>query len=187
MRATRKMVPKASGSGSVSGLVTGDGTSKLVPKEAERGGVGVDDQEVHECERWGHVNDWAYKLLQLLVIISSVMVTAALALDQLVSNFPGKLFALIASLVVTSAASALKIFNFPGKVLFYSIRANALKREYYLYRAGDGSYAESADKERLFVRKVEDILAESNKQTERVYFSSESDNVHLTKCCHIPR
>jgi Protein of unknown function (DUF4231) len=126
--------------------------------------------ELHGCEKWGFRNDWAYKLLQLLVILFSALVTAAIALEQLIPNFPGRLSALIASLVVTSAAAALKIFNFQGKALYYEKKADALKREYNLYKAADGDYSQAADKEQLFVRRIEDIITEANKQRESVYF-----------------
>ena len=126
--------------------------------------------ELQGCEKWGHRNDWGYKLLQLLVILFSVLVTSAIALEQFIPGFPGRPSALIASLVVTSAASALKIFNFQEKAPYYSGKADALKREHFLYKAADGDYSGATDKEQLFVRRIEDIIAESNKQRERMYF-----------------
>jgi len=48
-------------------------------------------------------------------------------IQTIFSYVPGELFALFASLVVTGLASALKIFNFPGKALYYGKMGDALK------------------------------------------------------------
>jgi hypothetical protein len=126
--------------------------------------------ELRGCVRWNRFNDWAYKLLQLLIILFSSLVTTTLALEQFIPGFPGRLYALFWSLVVTCAASALKIFNFQGKALYYAKKYDALMREQSLYKAADGDYSQAADKEQLFVRKIEDIIWEANKQREGVYF-----------------
>ncbi len=76
--------------------------------------------ELRGCVRWNRFNDRAYKLLQLLIILFSSLVTTTLALEQFIPGFPGRLYALFRSLVVTCAASALKIFNFQGKALYYA-------------------------------------------------------------------
>jgi hypothetical protein len=128
------------------------------------------DPELRGCEYWGIRNDWMYKILQLLVIIFSLMIAAAIALKQFYQMFPGELFALFASLVVSGLASSLKIFNFPGKALYYGKRGDALKSEYYLYLAADGEYSKAEDKEQLFVRRIEVILQRSRDEAESVYY-----------------
>jgi len=40
------------------------------------------DTELRGCEYWGIRNDWMYKIFQLLVIIFSMMIAAAIAYKQ---------------------------------------------------------------------------------------------------------
>ncbi len=123
---------------------------------------------------WNRRNDWVCKLLQLLIILFSSLITAALALGKFIPSFPGQVCAIFGSLIVTCAASSLKIFNFQEKALYYAYKYDALMREQSLYKAVDGDYSKVEDKEQLFVRRVENIISEASKKREEVYFPAKS-------------
>lgn len=72
------------------------------------------------------------------IVVSSVTI-AALAIESLSSGFPSRWIAIIGSLIVTACASALKIFNFQGKALYYGMKYDALMRERSLFRAKAGA------------------------------------------------
>jgi hypothetical protein len=131
--------------------------------------------ELNGSALWNRRNDWAYKLLQLVIIVLSSLVTVALALGKFVPSFPGQVCAILGSLIVTAAAASLKIFNFQGKALHYARKYDALMREQSLYEAAADDYSETEDKSQLFVRRVEEIISESNKQREEIYFPVISD------------
>jgi hypothetical protein len=131
--------------------------------------------ELGGCVAWNRRNDWAYKLVQMLIILFSSLTTAALALGKFVPSFPGQVYAIFGSLVVTCAAASLKIFNFQGKALFYARKYDALMREQSLYESVDGGYPQAEDKEQLFVRRVEEIISESNRQREGIYYPAKSE------------
>jgi hypothetical protein len=131
--------------------------------------------ELNGSELWNRRNDWAYKLLQMLIIIFSALTTASLALGKFYPGFPGQVFAIFGSLIVTCAAGSLKIFNFQGKALYYAYKYDSLMREQSLYKAIDGDYSKTENKEQLFVRRVEDLISEANRQREEVYFPAKSE------------
>jgi hypothetical protein len=126
--------------------------------------------ELNGSVRWNRRNDMTYSVLQLVIILFSSLITAALALGKFIPSFPGQLCAIFGSLIVTGAAASLKIFNFQGKSLYYVRKYDALMREQSLYKAVDGDYSQADDKEQLFVRRVEEIISEANKRREEVYF-----------------
>ena len=131
--------------------------------------------ELNGSVLWNRRNDWAYKLLQLTIILFSSLITAALALGKFMPSFPGQVCAIFGSLIVTSAAASLKIFNFQGKALYYARKYDTLMREQSLYKAVDGDYSTTEDRDQLFVRRVEEIISEANKQREEVYFPAKSE------------
>jgi hypothetical protein len=131
--------------------------------------------ELSGCFRWAHRNDWAYKTLQLVIILVSSLITVALALQRFFPGFPGQVSAIFGALGVTCSASALKIYNFQGKALYYAHKYDALMREHTLYKAGSTEYSGAHDKDQLFMEKVEDIILEANKQREEVYFPAITD------------
>jgi hypothetical protein len=131
--------------------------------------------ELRGCVFWNRRNDWAYKLVQVLIVLFSSLTTAALALGKFFPSFPGQIYAIFGSLIVTCAAASLKIFNFQGKALYYAYKYDALMREQSLYESVDGDYSQAQDKEQLFVRRIEEIISESNKQREEIYYPAKSE------------
>ena len=131
--------------------------------------------ELNGAMLWNRRNDWAYKLVQLTIIIFSSLTTAALALGKFTPSFPGQVCAIFGSLIVTCAAASLKIFNFQGKALYSARKYDAMMREQSLYKSIDNDYSRSEDRDQLFVRRIEVIISEANRQREEVYFPSNSD------------
>jgi hypothetical protein len=131
--------------------------------------------ELRGCVFWNRRNDWAYKLVQVLIVLFSSLTTAALALGKFFPSFPGQIYAIFGSLIVTCAAASLKIFNFQGKALYYAYKYDALMQEQSLYESVDGDYSQAQDKEQLFVRRIEEIISESNKQREEIYYPAKSE------------
>jgi len=131
--------------------------------------------EVKGCYSWSRRNDWAYKISQMLIILFSSLTTAALALGKIFPSFPGQVYAIAGSFIVTFAASSLKVFHFQEKALFYAEKYDALMQEQAQFMTADGEYIEAGNKEELFVQKVEKIISESNKRREIIYYSPKTE------------
>jgi hypothetical protein len=105
---------------------------------------------------------WYTKLQWALLIFSAL--TPVLVGVELHSSSQGifQWAPLVTGLLVTVLASVLKIFKFQENWVNYRTTCETLKKEIYLYDAGVGEYATTADKEATFVERVEALISREN-------------------------
>jgi len=104
-----------------------------------------------------------YKRLQWSLIILAAMTPALIAIGVCFSGIPFlKWVPVITSVLVAILTSTLKIFKFQENWINYRTTCETLKKEIHYYDAGIGDYADTGDKEALFVERVENLISREN-------------------------
>lgn len=126
------------------------------------------------AERYKDQLDWldtkavklkkSYTRLQALEIVLASLTTVVAAVGSAsgIIGTVGSWSAVTVSALVTIVAAVLATFKHREQWLNYRAAAEALKREQYYYQARIADYSGVRDRERLFVRRVEAILANEN-------------------------
>jgi hypothetical protein len=70
----------------------------------------------------------------------------------------------IISAFVTAIATVMKTLKTQEKWSFYQTLHNDLKNEYYSYKAQNGIYQDTIDKDALFVDRIQILLKEADKR-----------------------
>ena len=103
-------------------------------------------------------NKLRYNCFQWGVIILSASVPA------LIAYLPEKLqwVAITISVFLAIGTAALKTFKFQENWINYRTVAETLKKEKHYYDAGLDDYADTSDKEALFINRVESLTSQEN-------------------------
>jgi len=136
--------------------------------------MGSDKFEKYMTERYDDQRRWidrkavglkkTYTCYQTWVIILASVTTVFSAVGGLTGTIGvvGSWAATVISALVTVFSSILATFKHKETWLNYRVAAEALKREKYFYQLEVGDYSGAQDKEKLFVQRVEAILAMEN-------------------------
>ena len=107
-------------------------------------------------------NQKRYKNIQWILIILSTVTTILAALPK-TELFDFKYLIVISAALVTILTSGLKTFQYQELWITYRSTMEQLKPEIYYYNFGVGDYGKpGADKECLFVTRVEQILSKEH-------------------------
>jgi len=68
----------------------------------------------------------------------------------------------VTSVIVAILASTLKTFNYQEHWMNYRTTCETLKKEYHFFEANVGDYADTNDKQALFVERVEALISREN-------------------------
>jgi hypothetical protein len=108
-------------------------------------------------------NKKRYDVFQWVLIISSSITPVLIAINFGLSEFAYlKWVAVIVAVVVTISASSIRIFRFHDNWVSYRTTCETLKKELYMHQAGIGEYRNSADKDSIFVERVEILISQEN-------------------------
>lgn len=104
-----------------------------------------------------------YRSLQWGLILLSASTPVIIALAQKTDSVPWlKTLSLITSVLVAILATSLKTFKFEENWINYRTTCETLKKELHFYHAGIDEYEHCADKEPLFVKRVEALISREN-------------------------
>lgn len=92
-----------------------------------------------------------------VIIVSSLLPVLVVSIDA-----KYKLVAAGLSVVLAIGTSALKAFKFQENWMNYRQLAETLKQEKHFYDAEIGAYANAADKQAIFVDRVESLISREN-------------------------
>ena len=107
-------------------------------------------------------NQKRYKNIQWILIILSTVTTILAALPS-TDHFDFKYLIVVTAALVTILTSGLKTFQYQELWVSYRSTMEQLKPEIYYYNFGVGDYGKSgADKECIFVSRVEQILSKEH-------------------------
>lgn len=107
-------------------------------------------------------NQRRYKNIQWVLIILSTLTTILAALPK-TEGFDFKYLIVISAALVTILTSGLKTFQYQELWITYRSTMEQLKPEIYYYNFGVGDYGKpAADKECLFVTRIEQILSKEH-------------------------
>ena len=107
-------------------------------------------------------NQKRYKNIQWVLIILSTLTTILAALPK-TEGFDFKYLIVISAALVTILTSGLKTFQYQELWITYRSTMEQLKPEIYYYNFGVGDYGKpAADKECLFVTRIEQILSKEH-------------------------
>ncbi len=103
---------------------------------------------------------WCLGLNTYTIVVSIVVPIATLTLDtsQLIIKF---LIAVLSS-TVAIATGVNSLLKFHDNWINYRTTSETLKKEKSFYQGGVGEYAQSSDKEALFIERVESIISREN-------------------------
>lgn len=107
-------------------------------------------------------NQRMYRILQWILIVFSALTPVLLALDYCFSNSHWQWVPLISAIIVALTSTALKVFKYQENWIDYRTTAETLKKEIHFYRSNAQEYAQSDDRERLFVERVEALISREN-------------------------
>jgi len=120
-------------------------------------------------------NKKRYDIFQWVLIISSSITPVLIAINFGLSEFADlKWVTLIVAVVVTISASSIRIFRFHDNWVSYRTTCETLKKELYMYQAGIGEYRNSADKDSIFVERVEILISQENTLWLTIFKNEES-------------
>ena len=114
------------------------------------------DARSSQCQRW-------YEQSQFALIVFSAMTPALIAIDW--RSSPSSLLSwlpIVTSILVAILASILKTFKFQENWISYRTTCETLKKEIHFFEAEAGEYADSEDKQALFVERVENLISREN-------------------------
>ena len=121
-------------------------------------------------------NQRRYKNIQWILIILSTITTILAALPR-TDHFDFKYLIVVTAALVTILTSGLKTFQYQELWVNYRSTAEQLKPEIYYYNFNVGDYGKAgADKESLFVSRVEQILSKEHTEWPAVKKLSENPN-----------
>ena len=121
-------------------------------------------------------NQKRYKNIQWILIILSTVTTILAALPK-TEHFDFKYLIVISAALVTILTSGLKTFQYQELWVNYRSTMEQLKPEIYYYNFGVGDYGKpDADKECIFVSRVEQILSKEHTEWPAVKKQKEQDS-----------
>lgn len=104
-----------------------------------------------------------YRCLQWGLIVLSAMTPVLIVIDWRLPTYPVlRWVPVMTSVVVAILTSALKTFKFQEHWIGYRTTCETLKKEVHFYEAVIGEYANSEDREALFVERVENLISREN-------------------------
>jgi len=103
-----------------------------------------------------------YTALQFGLIVLAAATPVLIAIEFLGDVPHLKWFTLATAVLVALLSTTLKTFKFEENWINYRTTCETLKKELHFYRAGVDEYAETADKEALFVKRVEALISREN-------------------------
>ena len=115
--------------------------------------------QLHYYEKASGTNKKKYKNFQWILIIFSTLTTILAALPSSIGNFDLKYIVVATAAIVTILTAGLKTFQYQELWVNYRATIEQLKPEVFYYKFNVGDYGQAgADKESLFVTRVEQIL-----------------------------
>ena len=127
----------------------------------------LNDRYFKEIDWYDHkaiVNQKRYKMAQWILIILSAITPILIGIESVSKEkIPWLIWIpLITATIVAVLTSAMKTFKYQENWLNYRTTCETLRKEIHLYNAGIGDYTEVADKEAVFVERVESLISREN-------------------------
>jgi Protein of unknown function (DUF4231) len=132
-------------------------------------------QRYEDQIRWydsrASTNKGRYNVFQWVVII------LAAVLPVLIATVPEsyQFTSVIVSIILAICTAGLKAFKFQENWINYRTTAETLKKEKHFYDAEINDYAHAADKEGLFVKRIEALISRENTVWESTQTTTEED------------
>lgn len=121
------------------------------------------EEQIDWYDKKSLFNQKIYKYLQGTLIILTALTPVLIAFSFHYSKCVYLSFIpIIVSVVVAILTAALKTFKYQENWINYRTICETLKKEIHLYQAKIGDYREGADKEALFVERVESLISREN-------------------------
>ena len=104
-----------------------------------------------------------YNILQWGLIVLAALTPVLVAIQPYLKTYPSlKWLPVTTAVAVAILSSALKTFHFQENWINYRTTCETLKKEVFLYQANVGEYERVADKDQLFVERVEELISREN-------------------------
>jgi len=121
------------------------------------------EDQINWYDRKSVWNQTWYKRLQWGLIVLSSLTPVLIAIDALDDKMVWlAAIPLTTATLVAIFTATIKTFNFQENWLNYRTTCETLRKEKFLYNAGAGAYAGVANREVLFVERVESLISREN-------------------------
>ncbi len=115
-------------------------------------------------QRKAATNKSRYQIFQWTVIVLSAIVPVLVALPIKYQVEYHQLLTIVVSVFLAIGTAGVKAFKFQENWINYRSTSERLIQEKYYYEGNVGEYSETGDKESLFVKRVEALLAGESSQ-----------------------
>jgi len=115
-------------------------------------------KEVNWYDRRANRNQLLYTIFQWVAICLSALTPFLIVIGEVWSH----LLAVAMAVLVAISTAALKAFKYQENWINYRTTCETLRKEIHFYEAGIQGYDSVADKEALFVERVESLISREN-------------------------
>ena len=108
------------------------------------------------------LNKKNYRILQWILIVFSSLTPVFIVADFIIHDVTFFIPSLVSSIIVGICGTVMRTFKYYDNWLNYRTISETLKKEFYLYQANLDEYAETDNKESIFVKRVESLISREN-------------------------